>query len=169
MQPIRPSTFEPNGEPTIVTNRMHGKRCNADDHANVTPSISSRSGKNHSWWSEFSLTRSKGKRQKDNDIDACVIRTHVPEGIALAGQRVNHSAKAPCDIMLIDGRGRFLPNYIAQIFGQVRKSIATIEPAYDGLCEVLMIMYIRRRYKYMQTARQKYQLWLHGCWNVDPP
>ena len=28
-------------------------------------------------------------------IDACVIRTHAPEGIALAGQRVNHSAKAP--------------------------------------------------------------------------
>ena len=32
-----------------------------------------------------------GKRR----IDACVIRTHAPEGIALAGQRVNHSAKAP--------------------------------------------------------------------------
>lgn len=33
----------------------------------------------------------KNKRR----IDACVIRTHAPEGIALAGQRVNHSAKAP--------------------------------------------------------------------------
>ena len=28
-------------------------------------------------------------------IDTCVIRTHAPEGIALAGQRVNHSAKVP--------------------------------------------------------------------------
>jgi hypothetical protein len=32
------------------------------------------------------------KRQK---LDACVIRTHAPEGNALAGHRVNHSAKAP--------------------------------------------------------------------------
>jgi hypothetical protein len=29
------------------------------------------------------------------NIDACVIRTHAPEGNALAGHRVNHSAKAP--------------------------------------------------------------------------
>jgi hypothetical protein len=29
------------------------------------------------------------------EIDTCVIRTHAPEGIALAGQRVNHSAKVP--------------------------------------------------------------------------
>lgn len=27
--------------------------------------------------------------------DTCVIRTHAPEGTALAGQRVNHSAKVP--------------------------------------------------------------------------
>jgi hypothetical protein len=35
------------------------------------------------------------KMQKDILIDTCVIRTHAPEGIALAGQRVNHSAKVP--------------------------------------------------------------------------
>jgi hypothetical protein len=35
------------------------------------------------------------KMQDDNFIDTCVIRTHAPEGIALAGQRVNHSAKVP--------------------------------------------------------------------------
>ena len=29
------------------------------------------------------------------ECDTCVIRTHAPEGIALAGQRVNHSAKVP--------------------------------------------------------------------------
>lgn len=46
------------------------------------------------------------KKQKDRDIDACVIRTHAPEGIALAGQRVNHSAKAPYDIILADVRGQ---------------------------------------------------------------
>jgi hypothetical protein len=32
---------------------------------------------------------------KTAKIDACVIRTHAPEGNALAGHRVNHSAKAP--------------------------------------------------------------------------
>jgi hypothetical protein len=44
--------------------------------------------------------------KKDNMIDTCVIRTHAPEGIALAGQRVNHSAKVPLPIrlMLIDDR-----------------------------------------------------------------
>jgi len=30
-------------------------------------------------------------RQKNNIVDTCVIRTHAPEGTALAGQRVNHS------------------------------------------------------------------------------
>ena len=35
------------------------------------------------------------KMQKDMLTDTCVIRTHAPEGIALAGQRVNHSAKVP--------------------------------------------------------------------------
>jgi hypothetical protein len=35
------------------------------------------------------------KSQKNRLIDTCVIRTHAPEGIALAGQRVNHSAKVP--------------------------------------------------------------------------
>jgi hypothetical protein len=35
------------------------------------------------------------KRKKNQMIDTCVIRTHAPEGIALAGQRVNHSAKVP--------------------------------------------------------------------------
>jgi hypothetical protein len=33
--------------------------------------------------------------QNNKNIDACVIRTHAPEGNALAGHRVNHSAKAP--------------------------------------------------------------------------
>ena len=35
------------------------------------------------------------KKQKNRLIDTCVIRTHAPEVIALAGQRVNHSAKVP--------------------------------------------------------------------------
>ena len=39
-----------------------------------------------------SLHRPEAKRV---NIDACVIRTHAPEGTALAGLRVNHSAKAP--------------------------------------------------------------------------
>jgi hypothetical protein len=49
----------------------------------------------------FILTVSTGgggankKNQKNRLIDTCVIRTHAPEGIALAGQRVNHSAKVP--------------------------------------------------------------------------
>lgn len=38
----------------------------------------------------------RSKKQKDRSCDTCVIRTHAPEGIALAGQRVNHSAKVPC-------------------------------------------------------------------------
>ena len=44
------------------------------------------------------------KMQKDMLTDTCVIRTHAPEGIALAGQRVNHSAKVPSPIrfLLID-------------------------------------------------------------------
>jgi hypothetical protein len=42
------------------------------------------------------------KRQKEKLIsfDTCVIRTHAPEGIALAGQRVNHSAKVPVELMI---------------------------------------------------------------------
>lgn len=38
------------------------------------------------------------QRKKDKNCgtcDTCVIRTHAPEGTALAGQRVNHSAKVP--------------------------------------------------------------------------
>jgi hypothetical protein len=34
--------------------------------------------------------------------DTCVIRTHAPEGIALAGQRVNHSAKVPVALLLMN-------------------------------------------------------------------
>ena len=41
------------------------------------------------------------KRQKRSS-DTCVIRTHAPEGIALAGQRVNHSAKVPWLLYLIN-------------------------------------------------------------------
>ena len=37
----------------------------------------------------------QNKKQKIILTDTCVIRTHAPEGIALAGQRVNHSAKVP--------------------------------------------------------------------------
>jgi hypothetical protein len=44
-------------------------------------------------------------RQKDKrevlSSDTCVIRTHAPEGIALAGQRVNHSAKVPVELMML--------------------------------------------------------------------
>ena len=40
---------------------------------------------------EYNLNR--GIKNKKNDT--CVIRTHAPEGNALAGHRVNHSAKVP--------------------------------------------------------------------------
>jgi hypothetical protein len=44
-------------------------------------------------------------KQKDKreglSSDTCVIRTHAPEGIALAGQRVNHSAKVPVELMML--------------------------------------------------------------------
>ena len=52
--------------------------------------------------------------QKVRLIDTCVIRTHAPEGIALAGQRVNHSAKVPSPIrfMLIDDEILVASEYI---------------------------------------------------------
>jgi hypothetical protein len=40
--------------------------------------------------------------QKQKVSDTCVIRTHAPEGIALAGQRVNHSAKVPVALLMED-------------------------------------------------------------------
>lgn len=44
----------------------------------------------------FDPTSEMTRRQKESKrFDACVIRTHASEEIALAGQRVNHSAKAP--------------------------------------------------------------------------
>ena len=53
------------------------------------------------WWAKrrhnfaSAPPHSTDQKQKEELIDACVIRTHAPEGISLAGLRVNHSAKAP--------------------------------------------------------------------------
>ena len=41
------------------------------------------------------IEKPQGSKKEDLSFDTCVIRTHAPEGIALAGQRVNHSAKVP--------------------------------------------------------------------------
>ena len=60
---------------------------------------------------EYNLNR--GIKNKKNDT--CVIRTHAPEGNALAGHRVNHSAKVPifagigyCDPKLWLQVGKFI-------------------------------------------------------------
>jgi hypothetical protein len=50
-------------------------------------------------WNDRTI-KQKDKREGLSS-DTCVIRTHAPEGIALAGQRVNHSAKVPVELMML--------------------------------------------------------------------
>ena len=97
------STFDvsTNSQPTVIIDQNDRIRTYCNDLTRVIPGGAVLEHQIHSWWSDSSHTRRAAKKQKDNAIDTCVIRTHAPEGTALAGQRVNHSAKVPDDIMLL--------------------------------------------------------------------
>ena len=79
---LRSHSFDPKGFPSFCkrTAQPGSKHINHQHSTKVKKELNDRS--------------CPPKRQK-RDSDTCVIRTHAPEGIALAGQRVNHSAKVP--------------------------------------------------------------------------